>query len=462
MPLQEMKMNLLLILADQLSYNVLSGRAQRYVLTPRLNRLAREGTSFSSACCAFPKCVPSRTALLYGRMPHTLHLPGTELDYDAREGDPKRGIRPEFLREEMGRWFSKAGYDCVYAGKWHVGQWGPTESLKPEYGSGFRPLCPISDPSVPQVCTDYFRTLDKGKKFLMTASFDNPHNICEVATGQPLPWGALPAAPPLRDLPPLPANFHETPDEPLAIRQLRKRIREHLQFSPEEWRRYRWAYYRLVEKVDAGLGQLLDGLEASGLLGSTAIVFTTDHGDMQAAHGLREKDTFYEESVQIPFIVRLPETRFPDVPRGDVRTEPVSNALDLYPTLCELAGIDGPPGLPGTSLLSVLRGGPLRRPYVAAEQKFRFGGGEARMIRSARFKYSAYTLGPVREQLFDLENDPGEMENLAGCSAFDDVLRQHREFLREWLVHSADPYGETHYAHPGKKFSVPGDAWADL
>lgn len=445
-------MNLLFIQTDQMSYNVLAGSARRFVSTPNLDRLAQEGISFSRAVCAFPKCVPSRTAMLYGRMPHTLHLPGTELDYDAKEGDPTRGIRPEYRSEELGHRFAAAGYDCVYAGKWHVGQWGPTESLKPQYGSGFRALCPINDDEVPRVCDDYFRSVGQDQRFLMVASFDNPHNICEVATGGPLPWGPLPAEPALDELPPLPANFHETPDEPLAIRQLRGRVKDFCGFDAVGWRRYRWAYYRLVEKVDAQIGRLIDGLEAAGLLDRTAIILTADHGDMQAAHGLREKDTFYEESVHVPLILRLPNG-----PGGEVRDQLVNAGLDIYPTLCALAGIAPPAELPGDSLLALPD-----RDYVAAEQKFRFGGGEARMIRTRRFKYAVYDKGPVREQLFDLVSDPGEMENLAGCAAYAAELARHREHLREWLIKTDDPFGETHYAHPGRRFAVPGDEWTDL
>jgi glucosamine-6-phosphate deaminase len=389
--------------------------------------------------------------MLYGQMPHTLLLPGTELDYDAKWGDPKRGIRPEFRPLEMGHWFKKAGYDCVYAGKWHVGQWGPTESLQHVHGSGFRPLCPIQDDEVPRACTKYFQTANPAKKFLMVASFDNPHNICEFAMGDPLPWGPLPAEPPLEALPPLPANFYQTPDEPLAIRQLRSRAQELCNYDVTGWRRYRWAYYRLVEKLDQQIGKLIQGLETTGLMEQTAIIFTADHGDMQAAHGLREKDTFYEESVHVPLLLRLPGGK-----QGTESDRLVNTGLDIYPTLCELAGLAPPPGLHGASLLSASR-----CDYVAAEQKFRFGGGEARMICSGRFKYVAYDKGPVREQLFDLQNDPGEMENLAKCAAFFDERLRHREFLRHWLTLTKDPFGSGHYTHPGRHIAVPGDQWAE-
>lgn len=118
--------NLLFIQTDQLSANALSFNGCAGVHTLNIDRLAARSTFFSKAVCAFPKCVPSRSAWTYGVMPHELMLSGTELDYDAKFGDPACGICPEFKPQEMGRWFTKAGYDCVYAGKWHVGQWGPS------------------------------------------------------------------------------------------------------------------------------------------------------------------------------------------------------------------------------------------------------------------------------------------------------------------------------------------------
>lgn len=445
-------LNLLLIQTDQLSANALGYAGCPHVKTPHLDRLAERSISFGKAVCAFPKCVPSRTALLYGRMPHELMLPGTELDYDAKPGDPARGVRSVFKAQELGHWFSKAGYDCVYAGKWHVGQWGPTESLRPEYGSGFRALGPINDPLVPQVCADYFRQRDPHKPFLMVASFDNPHNICEYAWHDPLPWGNLPPAPGPSELPPYPGNGYRHPAEPAAIRQLQTAVADRQGWQADDWRRYRWAYYRLVEKVDAEIGRLLAGLDAAGLTDSTAIVFTSDHGDMQGAHLLTQKDTLYEESLRVPYLLSMPGES-----GGIVRDFLVNNALDTFPTLCALAGIEPPEGLRGVSLASSLPD----RPYVASELKFRFGGGEARAVCSQRFKYIAYDCGPNSEQLFDLQTDPGEMTQLAETPAFAEILAQHRAFLREELLQTQDAFGRKLYTHPGRVAQLPGDEWAD-
>lgn len=447
--------NILFIQCDQLSADALAHAGCPHVHTPHLDRLAADSLRFTQAYCAFPKCVPSRSAWTYGRMPHEVLLPGTELDYDARPGDPTRGVRPELREQSLGRWFSAADYRCAYAGKWHVGQWGPTEHLRPEYESGFEILGPLHDPGTTAACARFLGAHAPDERpFLLVASYDNPHNICEYAAGTPLPWGDLPAPPPIRDCPPLPANFAETPREPSAIRSLRRAACDRLAYQPDDWRRYRWAYFRLVEKLDSEIGRLLAALEASPHAARTVVVFSSDHGDMQGAHGLPEKDTLYDEAARVPLLLRLPGR-----PPG-VSAAPVNNALDLFPTLCALARITPPPGLHGRILPSAIEASPYPdRPYIAAELKYRFGGGEARMIRSARHKYICHDRGTVREQLFDLVTDPGEMVNLAACSTFDDLLATHRAHLREWLTLSRDPFGESHYAFPGRRLSLPGDSW---
>ncbi len=447
--------NILFIQCDQLSANALGYAGCPYVQTPHLDRLARQSLNFREACCAFPNCVPSRPAWTYGRMPHELFLPGTELDYDARPGDPSRGVRPAFHREGLGHWFKAAGYRTAFAGKWHVGQWGPTESLRPEFDGGFEILSPIHDPGTTLAASRFLASHSGDRPFLLVSSYDNPHNICEYAAGTPLPWGPLPPEPSLQDLPPCPGNLQPQPHEPSAIRQRRRLLLERSGFDATDWRRYRWAYYRLVEKLDAEIGRLLDALDSSPHASSTVVVFTSDHGDMQGAHGLTEKDTLYEEAVRVPYLIRSPEPH-----SAGVSDHLVNNALDTYPTLCDLAGLRPPSGLHGHSLVPLLRGGHAAGPdFTAAELKYRFGGGEARMIRTARWKYICHDTGPVREQLFDLCADPHETENLAVCSTFAPILTSHRERLRTWLSRTHDPFGEKHYAFPTGHTQMPGDHW---
>ncbi len=231
-----------------------------------------------------------------------------------------------------------------------------------------------------------------------------------------------------RICPPLPANFEIPPLEPAALcnadsRGFRAYVRQH--WTEEDWRLHRWAYARLTERVDAQIGQVLAALRETGLDKRTLVVFTSDHGDMDSAHRLEHKSVCYDEAARVPLIVSLPGVTQP----GLVDTEHlVSTNLDLIPTLCEFADIEVPQQLTGRSLRDLALGQPPStwRKGLITESRL------ARMVRSARFKYVVYAEGERREQLIDMQEDPGEMQNLAADPAYAKVLTAHRGFLVHW------------------------------
>jgi arylsulfatase A-like enzyme len=366
----------------------------------------------------------------------------------GKAGGPPRGILDRHAGNELARLLTHRGYRCGYAGKWHVGTWGPTESLTGGEDTGFENLCPIHDGKVPQTVARFVREVGK-EPWMCVASFDNPHNIHEWAVDASLPWGNLPAPPALRDLPPLPANFAPSPDEPRAIRDLRNRD-SRLPETPEQWRRYRWAYFRLVEKVDRQVGLLMEKLNEAGMSENTLVIFTSDHGDMNAAHRLAFKHVLYQESISVPLILAGPgiehrvEERF------------VSAGLDIYPTILSAAGVGIPSEAQGVSLLDWARdsGQTPDRAFIVCQSHV--GGRPARMLRTQRWKYVLHEQGPLREQLFDMENDPGEQVNLATCAAMDDVLREHRRLLLDWMRQADERFGGGHYTHPDVDRMLPG------
>ncbi len=220
-----------------------------------------------------------------------------------------------------------------------------------------------------------------------------------------------------------------------------KLIRE--DYTDRDWRNYRWIYCRLTERVDAQIGELMEGLRENGLEENTLIVFTADHGDMDGSHRLASKNVFYEESVGVPFLMQYKGV----IPAGVVdRQSLVSNGLDTLPTLCDFASIPVPEYLLGRSLRSVAELGreSQPKPYVVAENN------TGRMLRTLRFKYCVYHEGENRESLVDLQKDPGEMNNLAGNPEYKAVLDQHRRYLLEWIAASKD--------EEAKAFAVPGES----
>lgn len=417
-------MNVLFLMTDQQFGGAMSCAGNTDLHTPAMDRIAQNGTRFDQAYCTYPVCIPSRLSLLSGRMPY-------ELGY--REwGD---GIAPEFERQQLGFLFADAGYECAYGGKLHAPGNDPTTH-------GFRNICPQDDTRLAQACIDFLDEPHEGP-FLLVASLDNPHNICEWARHQNLPWGDVPDAP-LDDCPNLPINYAIPPYEPQVIRTIQSRFPLAYPMkgsSPEAWRQYRNAYYRLIEKADGEVGRILEALERNGLAEDTLVIFTSDHGDGHGAHQWNQKSLLYEESVRIPLIVSHPAISH----CGTDDSHLVSNGLDILPTLLDFADIAPPPDLPGRSLRSLISGNETpgwRDELIVEAWPFQGDPGRTlgRMVRTAEYKYAVYAWGRYREQLFDVREDPGEMVNLAVQTRYRTVLQDHRDRLRRYCVKEGDEF----------------------
>jgi arylsulfatase A-like enzyme len=193
---------------------------------------------------------------------------------------------------------------------------------------------------------------------------------------------------------------------------------------------HRWAYARLTEVVNGQIGQVLTALRETGLDTNTLVVFTSDHGDMDASHHLEHKSVLYDEAARVPFIVSWKGVTKP----GLVDNEHlVSTGQDLIPTLCDFVGIPTPSSLKGRSVRALTEG---RKPSWRATQVVE--NGESRMLRSARYKYVVYASGARREMLLDMAADPGEMKNLAMVPAFAPVLAEHRVLLKDWYQQNGE------------------------
>ena len=400
------------------------------LVTPAMDSLAASGVRFDRAYCSHPLCVPSRTSMFTGRMPH-------------ENGVTINCVERDHVRLPMlGTILAEAGYESGYFGKWHIA----LPPGKPD-AHGFTVVdraVQNRDDLVPSACAEFFRR-ERSSPFLAIASFRNPHDICQYARGQELPQGPIGNPPPAEQCPALPGNFeipdHE-PDVVRAIQPLRPRVYPTIHWNSDQWRQYRWAYYRLIEKVDSEVGRLLDALRDSGHAEDTVVIFTSDHGDGHGAHRWNQKSVFYEEETRVPLIL----SHHGVTRAGQVATDHlVSTGLDLIPTLCDYAGIEPPPELRGRSIRTISEG---VRPdgwrdslvvetaLLSAPEAIAIPG---RMLRSRRFKYIAYAEGELREQLFDLEQDPGEVRNLAVDPSSAAALDEHRGLLADWCRETRDP-----------------------
>ena len=412
--------NIIYIMTDQHSANALSCAGNADVATPNIDRLAARGVRFSNAYCALPLSGPSRAAMFTGYMPSTIGIAENETPL------------PDSLRTRtLGNLMEAAGYDNGYSGKWHVN----TNSLPAPHAFGFENLHGHNDYGLAEAANEFLRRDHGGKPFFLVASFDNPHNICEYARGQRLPFAELREVP-TDSCPNLPKNFLINPYDADILRWERERsyrLYPTKGYTADDWRRYRNAYFRLIEHVDAEVGKIIDTIDSLGLWDNTVVIFTADHGDGQGAHQWNQKTALWEEVANIPLIVCAPGNR---KNAGQVTEALVNNGIDLMPTILDWAEVEKPAWCRGNSLRGAVENPASEgeNEYVVCETLFaQTGGTNGWMLRTPHFKYVLYEAGENREMLFDMDNDRLEMTNLAIESKYRPELLRHRELLRQWM-----------------------------
>ena len=428
--------NILFIMTDQQFAEIMSCRmGKRYINTPAMDSLAQSGMMFTRAYTANPLCMPARGSIFSGRFPHETEVQSnTHRKLDLQE------------LPAMGTYFKNAGYDTGYVGKWHLCY---NQRKVDEHGFGMTAVLRNNghDDEMPNPAVEFVKK-KREKSFLLVVSFSNPHDICQWARFQKLPSGEVGEPPAVEERPPLRDNHEPPENETDAMALMRKSYHNTTTFpvgdyTEEQWRRHIWGYYRLVEKVDALIGRVLDALRESGQREDTLVVFTSDHGDCHGAHKFNQKTVFYDESARVPFIMSYSGK----IKKGATDML-VNTGIDIMPTLFDYAGIRQPERMPGRSLRNIAesREPASWRRYVVVQNYMIQGGpvnGEkprvqGRMVRSEQYKYCVYDRGERREALFDMQRDPGEMKNIAYDPSCADVLELHRGYLREHAVRYKD------------------------
>jgi arylsulfatase A-like enzyme len=424
--------NLLLFLTDDQGPWAAGCCGNSEIRTPNIDRLAETGTRFEHFFCATPVCSPSRATLLTGRIPsqHGIHdwLRGCSLGPGARR----------FLDGEIGysRIMAEHGYRCGLSGKWHMGddalaQQGFTDWFMacngPYYGADCvrDGLQYKEEGYVTDVITEEaLSTLDR------YAAADGPFYLSVHYTAPHSPW--IGQHPPELVESYADCEFTSCPQESLhpgagPLTQAHHGKREALQ-----------SYFAAVTAMDAGVGRIIDRLEATGLRENTLIVFLSDNGMSCGQHGFWGKGNgtdprnMYENSIKVPAIFSQPGR----IPQGKVHSAMVS-AYDFMPTLLEYLELPRPAdrNLPGVSFLPALEGRPLEgREEVVIFDEY----GPVRMIRTERWKYvHRHPHGP--HELFDLEDDPGERRNLIADAGHEQRIAELRARLEEWFARYVNP-----------------------
>ncbi len=428
------KPNILIIMTDQQTAEAMSIAGNRELHTPAMDKLAKNGIRFTKAYCAQPLCTPSRTAIFSGKMPFETGFVGNATEKD--------GQWPDSLLM-MGKIFQNGGYQTGYVGKWHLPV--PTTKIS-QHGFEYiqnTNFLDYNDAGTPAYCARFIKE-NKDKPFLLVASFLNPHDICEWARGETLKMDLLADAPPADQCPPLPANWKIPANEPQIVREQQKKVGlrtyPSVNYSPEKWRQYRWAYNRLVEKVDGYIEMVLASLKKYGVEKNTIIIFTADHGDGYAGHSWNQKQILYEEASKVPFIIsKMGEWK------GRTDDMLVCNGTDMIPTICGLAGIQKPGYLKGIDISKKLaEPNKNLRDTLVIETDFADNedllGINGRAVITKDFKYIVYNKGEQKEQLFDLTKDPGEMNNLAVNMVYKKKLITMRAYLKQWCKTNGDQF----------------------
>ena len=414
------KPNLLFICTDQQHWEAL-GSVDSFFDTPSMDGLAAEGTRFDHAYCTTPQCSASRSSLLTGYYPSSTHVYN---NISAAGGTP-------LSQETVGAKLQAAGYETVYFGKWHLGD-------DPVGNAGWDIRNPgRTDSETTRRGVDYLRrrAAQPGEKpFALFLMYINPHDIYDY----------MPEKSKVENIPvTLSPSWHR--DDLSTKPSVQKRFMTHNQGwklhgrDQKYWEEYHVYYRDVVREVDAEVGQVYSALDETGLTDSTCRFLTSDHGDMDTHHRLIFKGPFmYDQMVRVPFIASIPE-RYRKKPQPKT-SDDFLVLTDVTPTLLDFAGA-AVPECDGQSLKPFLTGNGRmpQRDFVISQY---YGKQEwvtpIRMIRTKQFKYNHYI--EHGEELYDLENDPGEIVNLAGEAKYRDVQDHLAKQLNEWINEHDDPF----------------------
>jgi len=445
------KPNIIFIMADQWRGDYLGAAGADWIQTPNLDQIASEGAIFTKAYTSTPSCTPARSALLTGMSPWGHGL----LGYDSGIARYKRE-KPTLLGE--------AGYHTVGIGMHHYDpkERGYNESAtRGDYTKWFEKMAPGKEmnphnlglvdhrarewPHDEHLHLSYW-TADHGIKFLenyqgekpyfMKLSFHRPHPEIDP----PKRWFDYYKEKGVPD-----AYIGEWADRKYGhisdIQPENERRNDFLgNFGEEVIRESRAGYCGSISFVDEQIGRFIKTLEKRGNLENSLILFAVDHGDMMGDHHHWRKTYAYEGSAKIPMIIRWPESMKLNAERGQNIRELVE-LRDVLPTFLDAAGFSIPKDMEGESMLGLIKGNKQgwRNILDLEHSQFYWDENNWTALTDGRYKY-IYFATDGDQQLFDLDNDPGELHNLAEIPEHAELLQTWRHKMVEHLSVRGEPW----------------------
>lgn len=482
--------NIISIMSDDHTANAVGSYGSRINKTPNIDRIANEGIRFNNCFCTNSICAPSRAVILTGKYSHINGvIDNTEVFNDKQQTFPKL--------------LQKAGYQTAMIGKWHLKS-PPTGfdywNILPDQGDYYNPdfiemgkgkkYSGYVTDIITDHCLNWLKNRDKSKPFCMLSYHKAPHSNWMPGIKYLNKYDNV-------DIPE-PLTFHDdykTRSEAAkdAIMRIGKEFYMgwHLKLDPklddddtirgmwmdayhrmDEKQRKTWDtayspkneefyqanlkgeelvhwkyerfikdYLRCVESLDENIGRLLDYLDSSGLSKNTIVVYTSDQGFFLGEHGWWDKRFMYEESLRMPLLIRYPDGIKP----GSVNEDIVLN-LDFAPTFLDYAGVNIPADIQGESFHSLMKNNTNLnwrtsmyyhyyeypgRPYV----KKHYG------IRTKRYKLIHFYYDIDAWELYDLQEDPHELNNIYDKPEYAGIVKQ----LKVKLKHLQQKYGDTNF-----------------
>ena len=464
--------NILFIMSDDHASHALSCYGSEINETPNLDRIADGGMRFDNCFCTNAICTPSRASILTGTYNHVNGV--TTL---ATPMDNRLQTFPKLLQSQ--------GYQTAIYGKWHLGG-GPEHcptgfddwAVLPGQGLYHNPDFIFKDDSVAggrretvqgyvtdlitDFSLDWLKNRDEARPFCLMVHHKAPHREWEPDEKHAHLY--------LNEIIPEPATLFddysnrasaaEAAEMRLGVHMETKDLKVEINHALPETELRRWAYQRyikdylrVVASIDDNVGRVLDYLDEQGLAENTLVVYTSDQGFFLGDHGWYDKRFMYEESLRMPFILRYPK----EVEAGTVNEDMILN-VDFAPLFLDVAGVPIPEDMQGRSIRPLLSG---NTPDDWRDTMYyRYWMHKAHHnvyahygVRTHRFKliyYYADALGQAGAidesyepewELFDLENDPHELNNVHADPAYADVVTK----MTDKLYALQDEVGDVRY-----------------
>jgi arylsulfatase len=464
--------NILFLFTDQQRYDTIEELNNPIIKTPALNRLVREGVTFTRAYSPCPVCVPARYAMHTGQLPHRtdctvnqtmpdgsssfmeilsdngyqthgvgkMHFtfkdknPDTLWGFDSRDFSEEGGGNDDFKT-----FLEENGYGHVHdpQGVRSEMYYIPQPSQLPAH---LHNTAWVVDKSI-----DFLKRRNEEKPFMLMTSFIKPHPPFE----SPTPWNKLYRAPEM----PLPKR----PDNSEKLITYWNRFQNRYKYRDQGiddnlYRTMKAAYYSSISFIDYQIGRLISYMEEVSLLEDTLIVFSSDHGELLGDYNCVGKRSFLDSAARVPMIMV-----HPDLPKNIRCDKPVS-LVDILPTFLQAAGVNPGDNYNGESLADIATEKVKRNDVVGHYNRDENG---VYMLVTERYKY-IYSAPDDKEWLFDLKIDSEEIRNLANNLVYIDQKEEMKRclinfFLEEGFTSPLDGEDWKHY--PVKQIPDDPDAF---